>query len=56
MKAIYGGYPPDTGLNYVWANKLPKGKLFGANTVDLAAVMSVESGNSKTGKWVTEIE
>ena len=56
VKAIYGGYPPDTGLNYVWANKLPKGKLFGANTVDLAAVMSVESGNSKTGKWVTEIE
>lgn len=41
-------------LNYIWANKLPEGQMipnpFTANSI----MISVESGPSETGIWVTE--
>jgi hypothetical protein len=41
-------------INYIWANKLAKGKsapnAFASNT----KMVAVESGNEKTGQWLTE--
>lgn len=41
-------------LNYIWANKLPKGE-FCANAYTSNTVMiAVQSGNQRAGQWLTE--
>lgn len=41
-------------LNYIWANKLPKGQ-FTANAYTAnAKMLAVESGTAKVGQWVSE--
>lgn len=41
-------------LNYIWANKLPKGEFVPNAFTSNAMLLAVESGPSRTGQWVTE--
>lgn len=41
-------------LNYIWANKLPKGEALPNSYTSNAIMIAVESGVGQTGKWVTE--
>ncbi len=39
-------------LNYVWANKLPKGEAVPNSYTSNAMMVAVESGPANTGKWI----
>lgn len=54
LKLVYGHYPPRGVLNYVWDNKLPKGKSLDNAYTDRAKMIVVESGTEKAGEWVWE--
>ncbi|MDD2499566.1 MAG: DUF3047 domain-containing protein [Geobacter sp.] len=41
-------------LNYIWANKLPKGEFVPNAFTSNAMLLAVESGPSRAGQWVTE--
>ena len=41
-------------LNYIWANKLPRGEFVPNAFTSNAMLIAVESGPSKAGQWVTE--
>jgi len=41
-------------LNYIWANKLPKGEFIPNAFTSNAMLLAVESGPSKAGQWVSE--
>lgn len=41
-------------LNYIWANKLPKGEYAPNAFTSNAMLLAVESGSVKAGQWVTE--
>ena len=41
-------------LNYIWANKLPKGEFVPNAFTSNAILLAVESGASKAGQWVSE--
>ena len=42
------------GINYIWANKLPKGQAVPNAYADKVIMLAVESGPSKTGQWVSQ--
>lgn len=54
FKLIYGRYPPLAVINYIWANKLPKGKQVNNAYTRRVKMIAVESGGEKLGKWITE--
>jgi len=41
-------------INYIWANKLPRGKTVTSPFTKNSIMIAVESGESKTGQWVEE--
>jgi len=41
-------------INYIWANKLPKGRYVSNPYASDAKMFAVESGNHMAGKWVSE--
>ncbi len=41
-------------VNYIWANKIPKGTIQPSTYTGNAAMIAVESGSGKTGQWITE--
>lgn len=41
-------------INYIWANKLPKGEAVPNQYTANAIMIAVESGNRKAGRWVEE--
>jgi len=41
-------------LNYIWANKLPKGSSVPCPYMENNFMISVQSGPAKTGKWLAE--
>ena len=43
-----------TALNYVWANRLPRGEMIPNAYTDNAMMIAVESGEEKAGRWVEE--
>lgn len=52
--AIYGNYPPKGAINYIWANKLPRGQAIANAYTSRAKMVAVESGTEKVGQWVSE--
>ena len=47
--------PPLTkSINYIWANKLPKGKHVPNPFYSKAVMVAVESGDENIGKWIIE--
>jgi hypothetical protein len=52
--AIYGSYPPKAALNYIWANKLPQGRVVDNAYTSMAKMVAIESGPERIGKWISE--
>jgi len=53
-KKIYGEYPPHSSLNYIWASRGQKEKIFTNPYVDEAKMIIMEAGEEKARQWVTE--
>jgi len=47
-------FPKTKSLNYIWANKLPKGALLPNPFTANAMMFAVESGSERVGEWVEE--
>lgn len=45
---------PGTALNYIWANRLPQGSILSNPYVDETQMIVLQSGNSRSGQWLTE--
>jgi hypothetical protein len=54
IKFVYGEYPPQGALNYIWANRLPKGRDIDNAYTDRAKMIAVESGTENSGRWMEE--
>ncbi len=55
LKTLNGGeYPPKGALNYIWANRLPKGKALPNAYTGRVQMVAVESGEEKVGQWLCE--
>jgi hypothetical protein len=53
-KALYGEYPPDSGLNYIWESREnPAEFLVSPYTKDVMMFLK-EKGAAKVGQWVEE--
>jgi hypothetical protein len=53
-KALYGEYPPDSTLNYVWASSIQAPYIMPSPYTDRARLITLEKGPSKAGEWVDE--
>lgn len=53
-KIFYSGPLPGSALNYIWANKLPRGQVISNAFSPQTRMVAVESGGTKAGQWVTE--
>jgi len=49
-----GGEPLGSKIEYIWANRLPKGHVFDHPGESNCKVFVLESGESKAGQWVYE--
>jgi uncharacterized membrane protein YdjX (TVP38/TMEM64 family) len=54
LKRIYGDYPPKAAINYIWANRLPKGEAIPNAYTDRAQMVAVESGEGRVGQWICQ--
>lgn len=52
--SMYGNYPPKGTINYIWANKLPRGRSMDNAYTSKAKMVAVESGTERVGEWVSE--
>lgn len=53
-KLLYGEYPPNAVINYIWANRLPKGAAIDNAFTDRAKMIAVRSGPQEIGRWLGE--
>jgi hypothetical protein len=53
-KKIYGEYPPQSSLNYIWANRKHAEKIITNPYAGEAKMIILEAGAEKAGQWVTE--
>ncbi|HHO48363.1 MAG TPA: DUF3047 domain-containing protein [Desulfobacteraceae bacterium] len=53
-KVVYGAYPPQSSLNYVWASKPHPENIYPSPYTDRARLIILRSGEEDTGTWVEE--
>ncbi len=53
-KKLHGEYPPHAGINYIWANKLPRGASIRNAYSKRLGMIAVRSGNAEAGQWREE--
>ena len=53
-KALYGKYPPDSTLNYVWTGQEIAERVITSPYTDRAKIIILENGKSAIGTWVEE--
>ncbi|MGZ6221002.1 MAG: DUF3047 domain-containing protein, partial [Syntrophales bacterium] len=53
-KALYGKYPPDSTLNYVWTGQNIAERIITSPYTDRAKIIILENGKSAIGTWVEE--
>ncbi|MDD5170817.1 MAG: DUF3047 domain-containing protein [Syntrophales bacterium] len=53
-KAIYGKYPPQSTLSYVWTGRDISERIFVSPYTDKAYMVVLEKGKERVGKWVEE--
>lgn len=53
-KLVYGAYPPQSSLNYVWANRRHPGTVYASPYTDRARLIILRAGQKDTGEWVEE--
>jgi hypothetical protein len=51
---LYGRYPPELALSYVWESRLPVGTVLDSAYTDRAKIVVVRSGPDRVGRWVSE--
>ena len=52
-KLLYGEYPPDSGLNYIWSSKEHPESILSSSYTDRSKMLLVDKGEKDVGKWVT---
>ncbi|MEP6702491.1 MAG: DUF3047 domain-containing protein [Betaproteobacteria bacterium] len=52
-KLFYGEYPPQSGLNYIWDNKLPVESIVTNAYTQRVRMIVVQSGPDKLGQWLS---
>ena len=53
-RSIYGAYPPQSSLSYVWANKNDPDRFLKSPYTDKAMMVLLEKGQQKAGAWQDE--
>jgi hypothetical protein len=53
-KALYGEYPPDSSLGYIWANQRHEGPVLTSPYTEQAKMIPLQSGEAKVGTWQEE--
>jgi hypothetical protein len=53
-RALYGEYPPDGGISYVWESRETPGDLVPSPYAPSVAMFLKEKGAAKAGQWVEE--
>lgn len=53
-KKLKGEYPPHAAINYIWANKLPKGEARANAYTRRVMMFAVRSGDAEAGRWHAE--
>ncbi len=53
-KAVYGRYPPDRSLNYIWANRPDETERVFSPYTDRAILIPLRHGPRDLGRWVEE--
>ena len=51
---LEGGEPSGTKIEYIWANRLPRGNVFDHPGEKNTKVVVLESGDGRVGQWVDE--
>ncbi len=53
---VFPGWIPlfTRSINYIWANKLPKGESLPSTFYSKSIMVALQSGNDRAGEWVTE--
>ena len=53
-KAIYGQYPPQSSLTYIWESKAHNKRIITSPFADEAKMIILETGGQNVGKWLQE--
>jgi len=53
-KVVYGEYPPDSGLNYIWESRDSTAEFVVSPYTDSMTMFLKEKGSAKVGQWVEE--
>jgi hypothetical protein len=53
-KKLKGEYPPHAALNYIWANRLPRGEAVPNAYTSRVMMLAVRSGDAEAGRWHEE--
>ena len=53
-KIIFGHYPPQNCINYIWANRNDATERVFSPFTDRAVMIPLQSGPEKVGRWVEE--
>jgi len=53
-KTVHGEYPPDSTLNYIWANQDHEAGVLTNPYTDRAKMIPLQSGESRVGTWQEE--
>lgn len=53
VEVVFGEELPGNALNYIWANRLPEGRIVANPFTDTTMMVAVNSGPQKVGEWVT---
>jgi hypothetical protein len=53
-RKIYGEYPPDSSLNYIWANRRHEEEIIPNAYADEARMILLQSGPENAGKWIEQ--
>jgi len=53
-KAVYGEYPPDSGLNYIWESRDNPAEFVVSPYTDSMMMFLKERGAARVGEWVDE--
>lgn len=53
-KKLKGEYPPHAALNYIWANKLPRGEAVPNAYTGRVMMVAQRSGDAEAGQWRSE--
>lgn len=54
IRMVHGEYPPVAAISYIWASSAPEGKILPNPYTDRVQMIVVETGNEKSGTWVSE--